>query len=74
MTPLFVVPGKPVFQVFGKFSAGFVRLQADLFALERFPEPFDENVVFETSFAVQADFYVPGFQQEFKDKQAIIRL
>lgn len=62
MTPLFIVPSEPVFQVFGKLSAGFIGFQVDLFVLDRSPEPFDENVVFEASFTVHADFYVPGFQ------------
>jgi len=66
MTPLFVVPGKAVLQLFGWFSAAFVRVQLNLPVLVRYPEPFAETAVFEVSFIVNADFHVPGFGIEAK--------
>lgn len=59
---VFVVPGEPGCRVSGKFSPGFVCLQVDTFVLQGAPESLDEDVVFGTSFAVHADFYVPGFE------------
>ena len=58
----FVVPAKPIRQVFGKFSAGFVAFQVDSLVLQGTPEPLDKNIVFETAFAVHADPHLPLFQ------------
>ena len=55
-----VVPVEPFSQVFGKLSAGLVGSQVDPFILQGTPEPFDEDVVLETTFAIHADFHVPA--------------
>ena len=57
-----VVPVEPVGQVFGKLSASFVGSQVDPFVFQGAPEPFDEDVVFETALAVHADLDVPLIQ------------
>ena len=57
-----IVPAEPFGQVFGKLSAGLVGSQVDPLILQGTPEPFDEDVVLEATFAIHADFHVPGFQ------------
>ena len=58
----YVVPVEPVCHVFGKLGSRFINVQVDSFILQRAPEPFDEDVISETPFAVHADFDVPGFE------------
>lgn len=64
MPPPLVVEAKPAFQVFGKFVPRLVSLQVDAFVFQCALEPFDEDVVFEASFAVHADPHVPCFEDE----------
>ena len=58
----YVVPVEPVCHVFGKLGSRFIYVQVDSLILQRAPEPFDEDVVPETSFAVHADFDVPSLE------------
>lgn len=63
MFSVFIVPVKPVLQVFGKLCASLVCLQIDSLVLQgSTAESFDEDIVLETPFAIHADPDIPGFE------------